>query len=98
MKPTDQVGITFVNTVIGSGVLHNVVNIQMGVFGFDATEAGKISNELTVACRLRMDRVCAKQLHESLGALLSMIEKEEAAALAGLTANGHDRQPEEVLN
>jgi hypothetical protein len=78
MKSTDNVGITFVNAVTGRGILNNVVNVQLGALTFDATEEGQISDQLVVACRLRMDRACAQQLHDTLGDLLAAIEKAES--------------------
>jgi hypothetical protein len=97
MKSTDQVGITFVNAVIGRGILNNVVNIQLGALPFDVTEDGKVGSELVVACRLRMDRLCAKHLRDTLDDLLKSIDRAEVET-ASLVANGDVRQPEEALN
>ena len=94
MKSSDQVGITFVNAVTGSGILNNVVNLQLGALNFDATEDGKVSKDLVVASRLRMDRSCAQQIHDALGGLLALFEKAEAEAATGVVANGDAQQPE----
>ncbi len=95
MKPSDNVGVVFVNTVVGRGVLNSVINVQLGVLNFDITDEGKVSSDISVACRLRMDMACAKQLRDVLDDLLVQIEKAEAVAHAGLT-NGDGRH--EALN
>lgn len=97
MKSTDQVGITFVNAVTGRGILNGVVNIQLGALNFDVTENDKVSPELVVACRLRMDRICAKQLRDNLSELLDMIDRAEAEVMAANIGNGKDHA-EETLN
>ena len=38
MKPNDSVGVTFVNAVVGRGILHGVINVQLGALNFDADE------------------------------------------------------------
>jgi hypothetical protein len=90
MKPTDQVGVTFVNAVTGRGILNNVVNVQLGVLNFDRESEGKINTDLVPACRLRMDKMCAKQLRDCLDDLLTMIDKAEAHT--GVAANGDARE------
>lgn len=97
MKSTDQVGITFVNAVTGRGIMNGVVNIQFGALTFDITEDDKVSPELVIACRLRMDRVCAKQLRDNLSELLSMIDRTELEAMVAAMENGKD-QTEGTLN
>jgi hypothetical protein len=88
MKSTDQVGITFVNAVLGRGILNGVANLTLGVFAFDPTGDGKISENLTVACRLRMDVNCAKMIRDQLDELLTAIEKPGAGTTTGIAANG----------
>lgn len=81
MKALDSAGITFVNAVLGRGVLNNVVNIQLGAYQFSADEEkGAVDPDMVVVARLRMDRACAKQLHDTLGSLLTSIEEAEADA------------------
>ena len=76
MKATDNVGITFVNIVIGSGVLNNVINLSLGSFQFTPDDEGKeVSPDLVTSCRLRMDIPCAKQLYDNLGQLLGSLDK-----------------------
>lgn len=80
MKSVDNVNVTFVNTVLGRGILNNVVNIQLGVFQFTPDDKGEmVEPDLVTACRLRMDKICAKQLHETLGELLEIIARAESA-------------------
>lgn len=78
MKAVDNVGVTFVNAIIGRGTLNNVVNIQFGTYLFTPGEE-KVEPDLAVSCRLRMDRACAVQLYETLGSLIETIAREEAA-------------------
>lgn len=77
-KPVDAVGVTFVNAVLGRGILNNVVNLQFGTFLFMPNEAtDEVDTELAVSCRLRMDRPCAQQLYDVLGELLNAVEAAE---------------------
>lgn len=81
MKPVDNVGVTFVNAVVGRGILNNIVNIQFGTFLFNPDEnTQKVELDPAVSCRLRMDRLCAQQLYDSLGELLASVAQEEASA------------------
>ena len=73
MKANDNVGVTFVNAVIGSGILNNVVNLTLGVCLFTPdTESNKVEDDIVVASRLRMDPLCARQLLETLTRLLEV--------------------------
>lgn len=81
MKSMDSVGVTFVNAVVGSGTLNGVVNLQFGTFQFDPSQDDtKISEELTVSLRLRMDVTCAAQLLETLSHLLGTLKQNEMPA------------------
>ena len=102
MASSDSVGVTFVNSVTGRGILNGVVNIQFGVYQFATTGDGKdikVSEEMSPACRLRMDIACARQAHEALGDLLVLVDKadaERAAGTVGVVANGDaSKQPSE---
>lgn len=75
MKSLDQVGITFINGVLGRGVFNGVVNLQLGAAPFDITDDKTISEDMVPVCRLRMDIPCARALHEQLGLLLTDIDK-----------------------
>lgn len=75
MKSLDAVGVTFVNTVLARGVLNGVVNLQLGTYLLTPNQEGTaIEEDLVVSCRLRMDQVCARQLHDALGSLLAAID------------------------
>ena len=93
MKSNDTVGVTFVNAVVGRGILNGVLNIQLGSLNFDADEKGKVSNDLSVACRLRMDVECAKDLRDSLDALLKLVEEAKAKGMPTV-GNGADHAAE----
>ena len=95
MRSIDQVGITFVNVLIGRGVMNGVVNLQFSTLLFSANEQGKIEADPAVSCRLRMDILCAKNLHQSLGELLASIENQPAEVTV-TASNGADNDEEMV--
>ena len=96
MKSVDNVGVTFVNVVLGRGVLNGVVNLQFGVCQFTADdEANKVDPDIVTNCRLRMDMTCAKQLHAQLSELLRAIE-ESAEKLPGSEPLPAEEQPSGV--
>lgn len=75
MKSTDSIGVTFVNLVLGRGILNGIVNVQLGTWLFGAKENGDgVDPEPAVSCRLRMDVACAKSLRDNLDELLKQIE------------------------
>lgn len=83
MKSVDNVGVTFVNTIIGRGIMNNVVNLQFGTFQFSPDEVtNTVDTDLAVSCRLRMDIMCAVQLYETLGGLLQAVKQAEADAVS----------------
>lgn len=85
MKNQDNTGVNFVNTVIGRGVLNGVINLSFGVFNFTPSDDGtKVDVDPVVACRLRMDKVCATQLRDVMNELLAAIEKSEQEAAMGV--------------
>lgn len=94
MKSSDSVGVTFVNAVVGRGILNGIVNVQFGVLPFEADKDGKVSNELVTACRLRMDVACAEQLRDHLNAVLSLVDEAKAKAVAPVVTNGADHAVE----
>lgn len=85
MKSSDQVGVNFVNTVVGRGVLNGVINLSFSTFQFTPSEDGtKVDVDPVVSCRLRMDKVCATQLRDVMNELLAAIEKSEQEAAMGV--------------
>ena len=89
MKSTDNVGITFVNAVLGRGIINGVINVQLGVLEFGNTEDGKVSDQFSVACRLRMDVTCAESLRDHLTAVLALVEEAKTKATTkGIAVNG----------
>ena len=97
MKAVDNVGITFVNTVLGRVILNNVVNIQLGAFQFSPDAKGEaVEVDLVTACRLRMDKACARQLYDNLGELFALVEKAETSnGVASETAGVEEQVPTE---
>lgn len=78
MKANDQVGVTFVNTVVGRGALNGVINVSFGVFNFTPSDNGEVVDvDPTIACRLRMDKACAIQLRNAMNDLLTLLEASE---------------------
>ena len=83
IKSSDNVGCTFVNTVVGRGILNGVINLSFATFNFTPTDTGEVDVDPVVTCRLRMDKVCATQLRDVMNSLLADIEKAELAAVGG---------------
>lgn len=78
MKSLDNVGVTFVNMVVGSGTLNGVVNLSFGVYQFTPSEdSATVDTDVVIASRLRMDRMCALQLRDTLNNLFASVEKAE---------------------
>lgn len=76
MKNIDETGVTFVNTVLGRGVLNGVVNLTFGTLLF-TPENDRIEPDMVVSSRLRMDELCARRLFEALAELITSIDKEK---------------------
>lgn len=74
--PADNIGVTFVNLLLGRGILNNVVNLTFGTFNFtpDTGQENGVDIDPVVSARLRMDVACARQLHQTLGELLESID------------------------
>ncbi len=77
--PVDNVGVTFVNLLLGRGVLNGVVNLTFGVLDFtpDMQKPNGVDMDAVIAARLRMDIPCARQLYDTLGKLLDSIDSKE---------------------
>jgi hypothetical protein len=90
MKTIDNSGVTFVNLVLGRGVLNSVVNVQFGTWLFGGKEDGSVDPEPTVSCRLRMDVACAESLRDALTELLQQIKTpaDSVAVESGASLNG----------
>ena len=78
IRPNDNVGVTFINTVLGRGILGNIINVQLGVFNFSEDGEGKIHFDPSIASRLRMDIDCAKQLRDALDWCVKTWEEKQA--------------------
>jgi hypothetical protein len=79
MKSQDNISAIFVNTVVGRGILNNVLNLSFGTFNFTPNEAtGEVELDPVVSCRLRMDKTCAIQLRDTMIQFLKDIEEAEA--------------------
>lgn len=89
MKTIDNTGVTFVNVVLGRGILNGVVNVQLGTWMFAGKEDGSVDPDVAVSCRLRMDVTCAKALRDQLTELLLAVETPAPVADESKTlANG----------
>lgn len=70
----DNVGCVFVNRVLGTGVMHGVINITLGTFNFTPSrDESRIENDLVVSCRLRLDIAAAAQLREAIDKAFEMM-------------------------
>ena len=101
MKSADEIGITFVNRVLGQGFMNGVVNITLGSFQFTPNDDGKtIDPDLIVASRLRMDEQCATQLRDALATVLaSMADARMKSVVEATAANGDSNaQEKEMMN
>jgi hypothetical protein len=63
--------ITFVNTVAVSGFLNGVLNLGFSTAQFLPTEDGKVKLAEIITANLRMDLLCAQQLHDSLAKIIA---------------------------
>jgi hypothetical protein len=71
----DNVGVTFVNMLVGRGTMNGVVNLTFATFNFTPNDAeNKVEQDSVISARLRMDIPCARQLHKVLGDLLDNID------------------------
>lgn len=68
-----NVPVTFVNELVGRGHVNGVVNLTFATARFTPDTLGvdgKISPDLAVTARLRMDMYCAQMLYAALGDIL----------------------------
>lgn len=79
--------VTFVNGVLGGGILNGVVNLQLGVCLFDhVDDKGQVLANLTPAAYLRMDLLCAQTVRDYLNDILTKVEPTTRAGANGLGA------------
>ena len=96
MRSIDQVGITFVNMLVGRGVLNGVINLQFSSLLFSPSDDGmKIESDPVVSCRLRLDIPCARHVHQALGELLASIDT-PPESITVTASNGADNDEEMV--
>lgn len=94
MKTLDNVGVTFVNIVLGRGSFNGNVNLTLGVMTFEPKDDGTIDLNPEINARLRMDIPCARQLRDNLDELLASIDNPKAP---DAKANGAEL-PSETVN
>jgi hypothetical protein len=93
LKSADSAGVVFSNVVLGRGIVNYVVNITLAVNQWTPEVARdekgniigmRVTDDLVVSSRLRLDLPCARQLRDSLIDLLDQHDKQQAelAALA----------------
>ena len=73
IRDPNSVPVTFVNQVIGQGVLNGVINITFGTAQFTPKGGDNVDVDMVVSSRLRMDVICAQRLYEGLGAMLKQL-------------------------
>lgn len=99
MKTQDNIGVVFVNTIVGRGTLNGVVNLSFGTFNFTPSDDGKVVDiDPVISCRLRMDKICLKQLRDVADELLSIVEKADSHMEPGAPIEGllPKQRPESV--
>jgi len=62
--------IVFVNSVAVSGFLNGILNIGFSTAQFLPSPDGKVNVAEVITANLRMDLLCAQQLHDSLAKIL----------------------------
>ena len=65
-----HVQVTFVNQVVGIGMLNGILNLTLSVAQFTPNAKGETDPDLVIAARLRMDAFCARQLRDQLTVIL----------------------------
>jgi hypothetical protein len=65
-----DVPIVFFNSVAVSGFCNGILNIGFSTAQFLPTKDGKVDLAETITANLRMDLLCAQQLHDSLAKIL----------------------------
>lgn len=80
MRALDNIGVTFVNTVLSRGIYEGNVNLTFGtaLFTPEVRKEGDkeqlvIVDDIVVSSRMRMDLRCAQQLYLTLYALLEQV-------------------------
>ncbi len=63
--------IVFVNSVAVSGFLNGVINVGFSTARFLPSKDGKVEVAEAITANLRMDLLCAQQLHDSLASILA---------------------------
>lgn len=71
--------IVFVNSIAVSGFLNGVLNLGFSTAQFLPSEDGKVKLAEIITANLRMDLLCAQQLHDSLATILAQHTKPAAA-------------------
>ena len=66
-----HVPITFVNSVAVTGFLNGIINVGLSTAQFLPTSDGEVVAAEIVTANLRMDLLCAQQLHDSLARILA---------------------------
>lgn len=66
-----DVPVVFVNSVAVSGFLNGVINVGFSTARFLPTDDGKVQLAEAITANLRMDLLCAQQLHDSLASILA---------------------------
>lgn len=74
-----QIGITFVNQVVGSGFLNGNVNITLAAALFTPNDQNKVDPDVVIVSRLRMDLFAAEQLRDALTSIIQQNTKAPTA-------------------
>ncbi len=75
-----DVPVVFVNSVAVSGFLNGIVNVGFSTAKFLPADDGKVKLAEAITANLRMDLLCAQQLHDSLAKILEQQTKPASKA------------------
>ena len=86
----DNVGVTFVNMLVGRGTLNDVINLTFATFDFtpDTEVEGGVDLDPKISCRLRMDKYCARVLRDTLSELLDDIDTKATKSPPSVPSTG----------
>lgn len=91
----DDVGVVFVNAVLGRGIHCGVANINFGTFLFtpagerevdDGRKITEVDPQLVCSLRLRLDEMALRMLHDATAALIKTIDEDKAKREQGTIA------------
>lgn len=87
MNNQDNIGVTFVNSLATRGIFNGIINLSFATFNFTPNN-GQVEADPVISLRMRMDKVCARELRDALNELINSIEQAELEAAPKETSGG----------